>query len=396
MSGDATGRRYVNVEALQSIVETARAPIYSVSESYMEAGIVGGVLISQRRGAEEIAEMAVRILNGERASALPVVESRPVPMVDWRQLRRWGIPEARLPPGTVVLQKQPSLWEAYRWHVVGVVSLCVVQAVLIGGLLMQRAQRRRAAAELRRTESVAREQRHELAHLSRVAVLGELSGTLAHELNQPLAAILANAQAAQQLLAATPPESTRAHEALDGIVEADLRARDIIQRLRAMLKRGETPVQRVDLNEVAREALALADGDLRAREVGVLAELAPGLPAVAGDRIQLQQVLLNLILNGCDAMGHVPRGERRLRVATKALNGTVVLDVEDRGTGIPGSDIERIFEPFHSTKSQGLGLGLAICRTIVGSHGGRLWASNNPERGATLHLELPVSAERAT
>jgi C4-dicarboxylate-specific signal transduction histidine kinase len=389
MNEDAAGRRLVNVEALAAIVEQARVPTYSIAESYLGTGIVGGSLISQQRAAETVAELAVRVLRGERAEDIAPVEVPLSPMVDWRQLRRWGIHEDRLPPGTAVLHREPSVWEAYRWQIAGTVTLCVVQGVLIAGLLLQRAQRRRAVEELLRSEAVASEQRQELAHLSRVAVLGELSGTLAHELNQPLAAILANAQAAQHFLAADPG-NPRLREALDGIVEADVRAGDIIKRLRALLKRGELQAQRLDLNEVAREALALVDGDLRGRDLKVTTDLAAGLPAVVGDRIQLQQVLLNLILNACDAMAATPSPERRLRLVTgPGANGSVVLRVEDRGTGIPASDLERIFEPFQSSKTQGLGLGLPICRTIVSAHGGRLWATNNPQRGATLHVELP-------
>jgi signal transduction histidine kinase len=397
MSADGAGRRLVNVEALAAILATARVPTYSIAESYVGTGIVGGVLISQQRGAEAVAERAVRVLRGERAEDIPTLELRPVPMVDWRQLRRWGIREDRLPRGTLVQHREPPLWEAYRWQIVGIVTLCVVQGVLIAGLLVQRTQRRRAVLELLRSESVAREQQLELAHLSRVAVLGELTGTVAHELNQPLAAILANAQAAQSFLARDSAYSAKVQEALDGVVEADLRAADIIKRLRAMLKRSEFQAQRLDLGEIAREALALADGDVRARDVRVAAELAPGLPTVVGDRVQLQQVLLNLILNACDAMAAIPRPERLLTVAARpGANGSVVLSVEDRGTGIPDSDLERIFEPFQSTKAQGLGLGLSICRTIVSAHGGRLWAANNPQRGATFHLELPSAGPGAS
>jgi C4-dicarboxylate-specific signal transduction histidine kinase len=217
---------------------------------------------------------------------------------------------------------------------------------------------------------------------------------MAHELNQPLAAILANAEAAQSFLARGPEYSPKVQEALDGVVEADVRAGDIIKRLRTMLKRGEFQGQRLDLGEIARAALALADGDLRGRDVRVATELPAGLPAVVGDRVQLQQVLLNLILNACDAMATTPRTERLLKMAASSrTNGSVALSVEDRGTGIAESDLERIFEPFQSTKAQGLGLGLSICRTIVSVHGGRLWAVNNPQRGATFHLELPRAGE---
>jgi two-component system, LuxR family, sensor kinase FixL len=221
-------------------------------------------------------------------------------------------------------------------------------------------------------------------------MLGELSGTLAHELNQPLTAILANAQAAGRILERDPPDLDEVAEVLDEIVESDKRAGEIIQRLRAMLKRGETHSQPLDLNEVVREVLRLAQSDLLGRNVTPVAELDPGVGAVSGDRVERQQVLLNLILNGCDAMAKTSLPERRLTVATGPDgDGAVHLLVADRGPGIPGGDLNRIFEPFVTTKSQGLGLGLTICRTIVLAHGGRLWATNNPDGGATLHVALP-------
>jgi two-component system, LuxR family, sensor kinase FixL len=242
----------------------------------------------------------------------------------------------------------------------------------------------------RRLEQDAARQRDELAHLSRVAMLGELSGSLAHELNQPLAAILSNAQAAQRFLAQTPPRTEQLAEILVDIVKSDHRARAVIQRLRSMLRKEPTQHQRLDLNEVVEESLRLMRSDLLNRDVLVTTDLARALPAVSGDRNQLQQVLLNLIMNGCDAMAGQTT-QRRLRIRTRrGARGQVEFSVADSGPGIAPADIDRIFEPFVSTKAQGLGLGLAICRSIVEAHGGRLWAGNNAERGATLHCELPA------
>jgi two-component system sensor kinase FixL len=244
--------------------------------------------------------------------------------------------------------------------------------------------------ERRRLEQAAARQRDELAHLSRVAMLGELSGSLAHELNQPLAAILSNAQAAQRFLAQSPPRTDKLAEILSDIVKSDHRAGAVIQRLRSMLKKEDSQRGSLDINDVVEESLRLMRSDLLNRHVKVSADLADALPAVNGDRNQLQQVLLNFMMNGCDAMdGHAK--DRRLRVATRqTAQGHVEVSVTDRGAGIPEADLERIFKPFVSTKSHGLGLGLVICRSIVEAHGGRLWASNNADAGATLHCELPA------
>jgi C4-dicarboxylate-specific signal transduction histidine kinase len=246
-------------------------------------------------------------------------------------------------------------------------------------------------SERKRSELEAARQRDEMAHLARVAMLGELSGSLAHELNQPLSAILSNAQAAQRFLARDPPQLDRVTEILADIVKSDKRAGAVITRLRSLLRKEEPQHQPVDMNEVVQEVLALMRSDLLNRQVGVRTELAPQLPAVTGDRVQLQQVLLNLLINGCDAMAG-SQAQRDLTVRSKCgPGGHVRVSVVDRGTGIRTQDLERIFEPFVTTKPQGLGLGLAVCRSIVKAHNGRLWAANNPDGGAILSIEFPAN-----
>ncbi len=238
-------------------------------------------------------------------------------------------------------------------------------------------------------EQATARQRDELAHMSRVAMLGELSGSLAHELNQPLGAILSNAQAGQHFLAQSPPRVERIPEILAEIVKSDHRARAVIERLRSMLRKEPAQHHPLDLNELIEESLRLLRSDLLSRGVSVMTELAPELPVVNGDSNQLQQVLLNLIINGCDAMDAMPEG-RHLRLSTRLSEQGVEFAVTDLGVGIPAADLERIFESFVTTKAHGLGLGLAICRSIVEAHGGRLWATINNERGSTLHCELPA------
>jgi C4-dicarboxylate-specific signal transduction histidine kinase len=228
-------------------------------------------------------------------------------------------------------------------------------------------------------------------HLSRVAVLGELTGALAHELNQPLTAILSNAQAAQRFLAQQPVCLSEVHEILKDIVDEDKRAGEVIRRLRALLTKGETQLQPLDLNEVVSEVLELARADCASRDVTLQPEFAPSLPAVRGDRIQLQQVLLNLIVNACDAMKDCDPCDRRITIATAVHHdGAVQVSVIDSGHGIPENQLNRLFDPFYTTKSQGLGLGLTICRSIIAAHGGKLWAMNNCGGGAQLCVSLPV------
>jgi PAS domain S-box-containing protein len=242
--------------------------------------------------------------------------------------------------------------------------------------------------ERRRVRAEVEEQHRQLAHLARAAMLGELSGALAHELNQPLSAILANAAAAQRFLAQDPPNLTEVRDVLEDIVHDDNRAGAVIARLRSLLKKGERRLQRLDLNEIVSDVLVLVRSDLVERRVSVETKLAPGLPLVLGDRVQAQQVLLNLILNACDAMGDNAPRDRLLTILTAPGDSGVLLSVVDQGVGIPQAIMERIFEPFFTSKEHGMGLGLAICRSIMRTQGGRLWATNNPDRGATLWVEF--------
>lgn len=246
-------------------------------------------------------------------------------------------------------------------------------------------------SERRRLEGEAARHRDELAHLSRVALLAELSGSLAHELNQPLTAILSNAQAALRFMSMNPPNLGEVSESLVNIVESDKRAGEVIRRLRAMLRKEAADHRELDMNEVVADVLRIIRSDLLNRNTETLLELDPGLPVVWGDRIQLQQVLLNLITNGCDAMKDLAKG-RALAIRTRGLaDGSVEVSVRDIGRGIPPDDIETIFQPFVSTKAEGMGLGLAVCMTIIESHHGRLWASNNDGPGATVHFLLPAA-----
>jgi PAS domain S-box-containing protein len=242
----------------------------------------------------------------------------------------------------------------------------------------------------KRAELLAEEQLRELARLNRAVTLGELSGALAHELNQPLTAILTNADAARRFLARDPSNLAPVRQSLDEIITADRRAADVIRRLRALLKQGEAIRQPLDLNDLIREAMGLAQGDLTARNVRVEVSLASELPPVVGDRVQLQQVLLNLVLNACDAMAATPTGRQVIVTTAAEEPDGVRVSVSDAGPGVPADKIDRLFEPFFTSKPDGLGLGLTICRSIVTAHGGRLWLTNNADRGATFHFLLPV------
>jgi PAS domain S-box-containing protein len=245
-------------------------------------------------------------------------------------------------------------------------------------------------------EATLRRSLNEVAHLNRVAAMAELTVSLAHEINQPLAAILLNAQAARRFLSHESRDLARVHRCLTDIAADDERAGEIIKRLRAVLRKGESQVSLVDLNDVVSDAIRLVRTDALLRNTTVVSEPSPGLARVLGDRIQLYQVALNLIMNGLEATAERPPGERWVSVRTAGSeSGGVQLTVEDSGRGVAESDLPRVFEPFFSTKREGLGMGLSISRSIVQAHGGQIWAESRAGGGAIFHCLLPVAQQAA-
>jgi two-component system, LuxR family, sensor kinase FixL len=254
----------------------------------------------------------------------------------------------------------------------------------------------------KQAEEQTAHQRNEIAHLSRVTTLGELSGSIAHELSLPLSAILSNAQAAQRVLAHGGADLAEVREILNDIVSEDKRAGEVIQRLRQWLKKGEVQQHSLRINEVVEDVLKLIHDDLINQHVTIDVELGRNLPLVTGDPVQLQQVLLNLVVNACDAMTNCDAPERRLliRTGTETRNGNgncaVLVSVTDRGGSIPEEKMEQIFEPFFTTKAKGMGLGLSVCHTIIAAHRGKLWATNNADCGATFHFSLPIGGSKVS
>jgi signal transduction histidine kinase len=305
----------------------------------------------------------------------------------------WLEPAARLS-----ITVQPYFWQMTRFRVAVAIGLFAGGAGFVAVVLrhkdrLHRAElaRQRALAEAER--EIAK-QRDELAHLSRVTMLGELSGSIAHELNQPLTAILSNAQAAL-LMIDTPVGMTEVREILQDIVDADKRAGEVIRRLRLLFTKGQTVYQRLAPAEVIHDVLRLMRNDLVSHGVVVRETIADNVPPVRGDRVQLQQVMINLVMNACHAMAAVSTADRQLTIrAQRGPDGEqgVLVSVTDRGPGIAPDRLEQVFEPFVTTKSTGMGLGLAVCRTIVTAHGGRLWAEGADGTGATFFLSLPADA----
>jgi signal transduction histidine kinase len=269
-----------------------------------------------------------------------------------------------------------------RWFAIAVVALSHPE----GGAVVSHTD----ITERKRAEIEAQKSRQELAHVTRVSAMGELTASLAHELNQPLTGILANAQAARRFLDASPPNLDEVRDILADIVEDDKRAAEVIRRLRALLRKGDAEMAELDVEILVKDVVKLLGSDTVIRDVTVRLDLGAPSATVVGDRVQLQQVILNLLMNGMEAMADCARGERQLVVRTRALGvDRLEIAVEDAGPGVRAGTHELMFEPFYSTKPNGMGMGLAIARSIIESHGGTIWAANNGIRGATFRFTLP-------
>ena len=392
MSVDAAGVVHEGNTALARLHAVANAPIFSYDESFFGNEIVGGPLLSVLEVSRQTAAVAVRILGGEKAGD---IEVSPVgfasPKFDWREMQRWGISESRLPPGSEILFREPTAWEKYQWQIALTAIALLFQTALIVGLLYE--HRRRRTVEVESHKRMA-----ELAHLNRQTTAGELLASIAHELNQPLGAILSNTETAELMLDSPTRNDEEIKTILADIKRADQRATDVIQRLRRLFTKTRVEAQSVDLNEIVREVIGILAAQAAAHNVTLKTVLIPHPLNVKGDRVQLEQVILNLVVNAIDALAKAATDNRRIKVRTGLLDDehTAELSVSDNGPGVRPDVLKQIFEPFFTTKHGGMGMGLAISRTIVEAHGGRLSAENRASGGAIFRLTLPVQQVRAT
>lgn len=402
--GDRDGAAYVPKAVAAALAGASPVPVYGTWDTLLGSGILGGRLEIIEEGAVLAGGLALRVLKGERPAALPVAsEGRNHPMIDARQLARWGISESQLPAGSHVLYRTPTPWEQHREAIVLAASVIALQAAWIVALLINRARLRRAEAALRseygqrlQAEKLSQGLRTRLAAFSKQSALGALATGIAHEVNQPLAAIKNYVQAARRYLPGAEPPQPKLRELLGELESEAGRAADIVQRIRGVISHGQLQAVPTALQPLVRGVLHELEPELAAHRCRVLDRVDAALPPVLADPIQLQVLLVNLLRNAMEGLDTLPPGEARAPIvlsAARAADGEVQFSVADQGPGITPELAEEVFEPLFSTKADGMGVGLATCRSIVQAHGGRLWHAPHAPRGAVFHFTLPLAAK---
>jgi signal transduction histidine kinase len=381
---DGAGESFVPHEVVQDISASSNVPMYGFLDQYLGRGIVGGSLYSFSAHGSEAAKLVLQLLAGQQpGSPLLELQANKV-QFDWRQMQRWGISEWSLPAGSEIKFRDPTAWQQYRVQIIIATGIIALQTLMIAWLIYE--HRRRQVAEV-----TARGAMSDLMQMNRIATAGEISGSIAHEVNQPLTSISANAGAALNWLRSKTPDLNEIRSALTMINDESHRAAGIVQNLRAMFRKDVQESADVDINKVILAVLELMRLELQKHRIAVRTELDDRLPVVLGRKVQLQQVVFNLVMNAKEAMQMVS-GFRELHIKSELNDaGRVQVSIEDSGTGISSPGIERVFSPAFTTKASGMGMGLSICRTIIESHGGKIWVTQGKTVGAIFGFALPPS-----
>lgn len=378
---DASGANFIPAEAAAFIASASSAPSWGVYSTFVGKGVVGGVFETFETIGRTVGNLALAVLEGDMTGD-GIVSVASTAVVDWLAMKRFGLDERLVPPSATLLNYDPPVWERYRTELLLVLAVVFAQTVTIAALVFQ--GRRRHAAEM---ELAAR--RLELAQVARVAQLGELSGAITHELNQPLTAIMANAEAGSMLLKKSPPDLEQIASILSDIAADDQRASNTIASLRKLMRRENVDPGPLDLNAVVRAVESLTKSELLMRCVRLVVRTAPGPLTVLGNMEQFQQVVLNLILNGADAMaGQAPETRLLIVETAERADGWRQVAVQDLGPGLDLVVEKDPFRAFVTTKANGMGIGLAICRSIADAHGGTV-CFERADNGARVVFALP-------
>ena len=380
---DRDGRFYVLGDSIALIVAASSAPVYTAAEFALGSGVVGGRMLSYEGTGRQYGQILESLFAGQ-PDWRRMPKSNPSSLqVDWRQVKRWGIDPRQIPPDAIVSFRPPTLWQAYRDAVVGAVTVILLLSGLIVSLLLERRRRRTA-------EIAVRQQHTALEHASRLAVAGELTAAIAHEINQPLGAAQTNADAAELILQAGGNRREDLLRIVGRIRKDTLRASEVIKRLRTLLARNEARRQPLDLNGVLADVEVFLRPELERRDMALVLRPATTPARILGDETQIQQVLINLIMNAMDASANASVDRRTIVVQVEFVAGTYSISVKDQGSGFADGDLSKLFDSFFSTKRTGMGLGLPIARRIVEAHGGTIEAENASGGGAVFHVQLPA------
>ena len=382
---DGAGEPFVPYEVLPLVSAAASAPTYGFLDQYLGRGIVGGSLFSLSAQGAEAAKLVLQVLGGSERSApslLAVPGSKL--LFDWRQMQRWGISELSLPAGSEIRFRDLTLWEQYRMLILAAFAVLLLQATLIAWLINERWRRRVAEAD-------SLQRINELARMNRIASAGEMAASIAHEVRQPLAAIANSGSASLNWLKRQVPDLDEVRILLQNIIKESHRADDIIKGIRAMFRNNSPVRTQTNLNELIRQVITITAGSVKSNNIMLDANLTDDVPLlVMADPVQLQQVILNLIMNAVEAMSHSGDSARILRLGSQLDGaGTVLMKVADSGPSLDPKVAERMFQPFFTTKPGGMGMGLAICKTIIQQHGGSLTASPRKPHGMEFQIVLP-------
>jgi len=381
---DGDGNRFIPRDAAALIARASSAPVYAPFDTFIGTGVVGGRMASFEERGSQAGQIVKEIFAGAAPADLKLPNSTPKTLhIDWRQVQRWRIDENRIPADAIVHFKEPTMWQAHRTEMLIGISVILLQTALIAALYLER--RRRSAAEL------ATQQLHaQLAHASRLAVAGELTAAIAHEINQPLGAVQTSADAADLLLQSGEDRREDLLRIVTRIRRDTLRASDVIRRLRTLLAKHEPERHPFAVGTALTDVAIILRSEAERRKVTLDARPASTPAYVAGDQTQFQQVLINLVLNAMDALADLPEYRRHVEILMSRRGGNILITVQDRGHGIALENLPKLFDSFFSTKQRGMGLGLSIARSIIEAHGGRIWAENRADDGAAFYIELPA------
>ena len=385
MYSDGEGTFLTPLEGLRRFADAANRPIIVTADTQLGPGIGGYIAVPYAIG-QGAAEQTLRILQGEPAAVVPVSEGNFIrPIFDWPQLQRWGVSERALPQGSEIRSRKLTIWEQYFWQMVAISLVVILQSLLIAALVYEDRRRRRSEANAHMLMA-------ELTHVNRVVTAGQLTASIAHEIRQPLATIATLSSAGINWLKHKTPNLDEVRGNLDKIVKQVDRADDVIKGVTALFKKkSPAPRKEFDFNELVQQVLTSAAPALASNKVVLKANYIDSPPpVVSANSVQLQQVILNLTMNAIEAMTASKDGASILHIETSIdQSDSIVMTVADSGPGFDAKLSGQIFEPFFTTKSNGMGLGLSICKSIIEAHGGRLTVASREPRGTVFRVELP-------